>query len=89
MTATSSPSTVSISRWVPDERLVSTETFSGAPQARAVTTASFTEKDGRTHVEIFVEHQSRENRDAHLQSGMEAGLQDALRLLEEAVRELA
>lgn len=74
---------------VPDERLVSTETFSGAPEAQAVDTTTFTEKDGRTYLEILVEHQSRENRDAHLNSGMEDGLQDALRLLEEAVRDQA
>jgi hypothetical protein len=53
-----------------------------------VQTATFAEKDGRTYLEILVEHQNREDRDAHLNSGMEDGMQDALRLLEEAVREL-
>ena len=73
---------------VPDERLVSTEIFSGAPEAEALSTATFIEKDGRTYVELLVTHQSTQNRDAHLNSGMEDGLQDALRLLEEAVQEL-
>jgi len=73
---------------VPDERLVTTEQYSGAPHATAVQTATFAEKDGRTYLEILVEHQNREDRDAHLNSGMEDGMQDALRLLEEAVREL-
>ncbi|MEZ0090799.1 SRPBCC family protein [Streptacidiphilus sp. EB129] len=72
---------------VPDERLVTTETFSGVPTAQAVNTTTFTEKDGRTHLEILVAHQTRANRDEHLQSGMEDGLQDALTLLEELVRE--
>jgi len=74
---------------VPDERLVSTETFSGAPGVEALDTTTFTEKDGGTYLEILVQHQTQESRDAHLESGMEAGLQDALSLLEQAVRELA
>ena len=73
---------------VPDERLVSTEIFSGAPEAAALNTTTFTEKDGRTYVELLVTHQSRENRDAHLNSGMEDGMQDALLLLEEAAQAL-
>ena len=74
---------------VPDERLVSTEIFSGAPHAASLSTATFTEKDGRTYFELLVEHTSRENRDAHIASGMEDGLQDALTLLEGVARELA
>ena len=72
---------------VPHERLATTETFSGAPEAQAVNATTFTEKDGRTYLEILVEHQTKENRDMHIQSGMEDGLQDALILLEELVRE--
>jgi uncharacterized protein YndB with AHSA1/START domain len=71
---------------VPDERLVTTETFSGVPDAEAINTTTFTEKDGRTYLEILVEHQSTANRDGHLNSGMEGGMQDALTLLEELVR---
>jgi uncharacterized protein YndB with AHSA1/START domain len=74
---------------VPGERLVTTETFSGAPEAGAVNTTTFTEKDGRTHLEILVEHRTEANRNKQLQSGMEDGLQDALTLLEELVREPA
>ena len=72
---------------VPDERLVTTETFSGLPDAQAVTTTTFTEKDGRTYLEILTEHQTTESRDAQLNSGMEDGLEDALALLEDLVRE--
>jgi len=74
---------------VPNERLVSTETFSGTPQASAMDTVTFAEKDGRTYFEMLIEHQSKENRDAQLASGMEDGLQDALTLLEGVARELA
>lgn len=74
---------------VPDERLVTTEHFSGAPHASAVNTLVLTEKDGRTYLELLVEHDNKENRDAHLASGMEDGLQDALTLLEGVARELA
>ena len=74
---------------VPDERLVTTETFSGNPDATALTTTTFTEKDGRTYLEMLVQHQNKDNRDAHLNSGMEDGLQDALGLLEEVARDSA
>jgi uncharacterized protein YndB with AHSA1/START domain len=68
---------------VPNERLVSTEVFEGAPEAEALNTLTLTEEDGRTTVTILVEHLSKEHRDAHIASGMEEGLQDALDLLEE------
>ena len=67
---------------VPDERLVSTEVYEGAPDAPALDTVTFTEVDGRTTLEILVQHTSRENRDAHINSGMEDGLGDAMALLE-------
>lgn len=73
---------------VPDERLVSTEIYSGAPEAEAVSALTLTEKDGRTYLEILVTHQSKEFRDAHVESGMEDGLQDALDLLEGVAREM-
>lgn len=68
---------------VPDQRLVTTEVFEGAPDNEAVTTATFTDLGGRTRVEILVRHASRHARDMHLESGMESGLQRALELLEE------
>jgi uncharacterized protein YndB with AHSA1/START domain len=69
---------------VPNERIVSTEVYERVPEAEAVNTVTFTEVDGRTTVEALVQHASKENRDAHLESGMEDGLQNALDLLEEA-----
>ena len=71
---------------VPNERIVSTEAFEGIPDPDAhasVNTATFSEVDGRTTLEILVQHESKEGRDAALQSGMEDGLQDALDLLEQ------
>jgi uncharacterized protein YndB with AHSA1/START domain len=68
---------------VPDERLVFTEIFGGMPDAPAVTTLVFTEKDGRTTLTTLVQHEKKEHRDAHINSGMEAGMQDAMDLLEQ------
>jgi uncharacterized protein YndB with AHSA1/START domain len=68
---------------VPNERIVSTEIYEGMPDAEAVNTATFTETDGRTTLEILVQHSSKEARDAHIESGMEAGMQDAFDLLEQ------
>ena len=68
---------------VPNERLVSTEVYEGMPDAEALNTLTFTEVDGRTRVEMLVQHQTKEHRDGHVNSGMEAGLQDALDLREE------
>jgi uncharacterized protein YndB with AHSA1/START domain len=68
---------------VPDERIVATEVFEGMPDAPALDTVTFTEADGRTTLSILVQHSSRENRDAHINSGMEDGLQEAMTLLEQ------
>jgi uncharacterized protein YndB with AHSA1/START domain len=74
---------------VPNERIVSTETYEGVPEgvseadATTLNTATFAETDGRTTVTILVQAPSKASRDAIVESGMEAGLQDALDLLEE------
>jgi uncharacterized protein YndB with AHSA1/START domain len=68
---------------VPDERIVSTEVYEGMPDAEAVNTLTLTEVDGRTTLTVLVQHASKEHRDAHIESGMEAGMQDAMDLLEE------
>jgi uncharacterized protein YndB with AHSA1/START domain len=67
---------------VPNERLVSTEVFEGMPDAQALDTITFTEQDGRTTLSILVEHDSQQSRDAHINSGMEAGMQESLDHLE-------
>jgi uncharacterized protein YndB with AHSA1/START domain len=68
---------------VPNERIVSTEVFEGMPDAAALNTLTLAEDDGRTTLTILVEHSSKEHRDGHINSGMEAGMQDAMDLLEE------
>jgi uncharacterized protein YndB with AHSA1/START domain len=67
---------------VPNERIVSTEVFEGMPDAEAVNTMTLSEENGRTRLTILVQHQSKEHRDGHIESGMEDGMQDALDLLE-------
>lgn len=74
---------------IPDERIVSTDVFEGMPGAGAVTTATFTEKDGRTTLSLLVRHQSKEHRDGHIESGMEGGMQESLAKLEQVARSLA
>jgi uncharacterized protein YndB with AHSA1/START domain len=83
---------------VPNERIVSTEVFEGAPDAgqypsgddegAAVTTTTFTEVDGRTLMTQAVECGTREVRDAIIESGMEEGMQEAMDKLEEVARSL-
>ena len=75
---------------VPNERIVSTEVYEAMPEGEALNTLAFAENEaGRTTVTLLVEHASREHRDAHVNSGMEDGLQDALDLLEQVARSLA
>ncbi len=68
---------------VPNERLVSTEVYEGMPDGEALDTLTLAEEDGRTTLTILVEHTSKEHRDAHINSGMEAGMQEAMDLLEQ------
>jgi len=74
---------------VPGERIVSTEVYEGLPEGvseeegATVNTATFTEIDGRTTLTLLIQATSKISRDAIIDSGMEAGLQDALDLLEQ------
>ena len=67
------------------DRLVSTELFEGYPDAEAVNTLTLVERDGTTTMRVVVLHASKENRDAHLESGMEAGMQIVLDRFEDLV----
>jgi uncharacterized protein YndB with AHSA1/START domain len=71
------------------ERIVSTEVFEGVPDAAAVSTTTFAEHDGHTTLSILVQHTSQENRDTHLSSGMESGMQESMNHLAEVARSLA
>jgi uncharacterized protein YndB with AHSA1/START domain len=67
---------------VPGERIVQTETFEGAPDATALTTVTFVDSGRGTRVTVLVEHRTEADRDMHLNSGMEDGLQEAMDKLE-------
>jgi uncharacterized protein YndB with AHSA1/START domain len=68
---------------VPDERIVSTEVYEGMPEGEALNTITFSEEDGRTSMSILVQHSCKEHRDAHINSGMESGMQKSMDLLEQ------
>jgi uncharacterized protein YndB with AHSA1/START domain len=73
---------------VPDQRIVSTEVFEGMPEAAALSTMTLTEAAGRTTMALLVDHTSQENRDAHINSGMEGGMQESLAQLEQVAAAL-
>jgi uncharacterized protein YndB with AHSA1/START domain len=76
---------------VPNERIVSTEVYEGMPDAEElanVNTMTLTEQDGRTTMELLIQAANKEVRDAQIDSGMEAGMQDAYDLLEEVANSL-
>ena len=76
---------------VPNERIVSTEVYEGAPggdENGTLNTLTLTEVDGRTTLTVLVQAPSKEIRDAIIESGMEAGMQDALSLLEQVALSL-
>ena len=68
---------------VENERIVNTEVYEGFPDGEALNTLTFTEVDGRTILEVLVQHSSKEHRDGHIDSGMEGGMQEAMDLLEQ------
>lgn len=74
---------------VPNERIVSTEVFEDVPDAAALNTLTLTETDDGSRLEILVQHENREHRDAHINSGMEGGMQESMDLLEEVARSLS
>jgi uncharacterized protein YndB with AHSA1/START domain len=74
---------------VPDERIVSTEVYEGMPDAVAHDTVTLTDLGGgRSRLQLLVEHLSQENRDAHVNSGMEPGMQESLSKLEQVAQSL-
>jgi uncharacterized protein YndB with AHSA1/START domain len=80
---------------VPGERIVTTEVYEDPdgqwkadPDFHAVNTITLTETDGRTMLEVLVQHTKQEHRDGHINSGMEGGMQEAYDALEEVARSL-
>jgi len=74
---------------VPNERIVTTEVYEMpgaeplAPADEPLNIIDFTEADGRTTVTLLVQCSTRDLRDTIIESGMEAGLQEGMDLLEE------
>lgn len=68
---------------VENERIVCTEVYEGMPDGEALDTVTFTEANGRTTLTMLVEHTEKAHRDAHIESGMEGGMQEAMDLLEQ------
>ena len=71
-----------------NEQVVSTEVYEGMPEGESLNTATFTEVGGRTTLTILVQHQSQEHRDAHINSGMETGMQKAMDVPEQVALSL-
>jgi len=66
-------------------RLVNTEVFEGLPDPddhTGLVTVTFTEQDGRTHLEMLCEYKDQADRDAVVASGMEGGMQESMDQLE-------
>jgi uncharacterized protein YndB with AHSA1/START domain len=78
-----------------NERIVSTEIYEGLPEGvseeegATLNTATFIETNGSTTLTLLVQAANKISRDAIIDSGMEAGLQDALDLLDEVASSLA
>ncbi len=71
---------------VPNEKIVSTEAYEGAPDPddnATLNTVTLTERDGVTFLECIVDCPSKFVRDMIIESGMEGGLQKSYDLLEQ------
>ena len=75
---------------VPNEKLVNTEIFEGAPEGgAALVTCTFEDLgDGRTRLHMLTSVDSQEIRDMIIGTGMESGAQEGLDILEQIAIEL-
>jgi uncharacterized protein YndB with AHSA1/START domain len=74
---------------VPEERIVWTEVYEGAPEGEpAECTATFTESGGRTTLELLTRVESKAVRDMIVETGMEHGVQEQMEILDEILRTL-
>jgi uncharacterized protein YndB with AHSA1/START domain len=74
---------------IPNEQIVSTEVFEGMPDGEALVTTTLTETNERTLMTMLVQHSNKAARDAHINSGMEHGMQAAMDLLEQVAISLS
>jgi uncharacterized protein YndB with AHSA1/START domain len=61
---------------VPPERMVYTEGWEAMPGHDYLVTATLTEDAGKTTLTSRLQYKSREDRDGHVQSGMEPGMRE-------------
>jgi uncharacterized protein YndB with AHSA1/START domain len=76
---------------VPDQRIVNTEVYEmpGVPEGKpAINVVTFNEANGRTTLTLLVQTESRQDRDAIIDSGMEVGMQEQMDLLEQVANTL-
>jgi len=73
---------------VPNERIVSTEIYEGAPDAVSINTVTLEEENGQTTLTTLGEYPSKEIRDIVINSGMEGGMQESFDHLEQVARSL-
>ncbi|PCC72956.1 Uncharacterized conserved protein YndB, AHSA1/START domain [Nannocystis exedens] len=66
-------------------RVVSTEVYEGFPDGEALNTVTLEEVGGVTTMRTLVQHSCKEHRDAHINSGMESGMQVSYNRLEDVV----
>ena len=69
------------------ERVVRTFVFEPMPDAAALETLELTEADGKTTITTTTLHKTVENRDGHVNSGMEAGMTEGYARLDELLAE--
>jgi uncharacterized protein YndB with AHSA1/START domain len=74
---------------VPPARMVTTEGFEGMPGHEHIATLTLDEHHGRTTLTNTLLYQSVEDRDGHIQSGMEPGMRETLDRLAELLATLA
>jgi uncharacterized protein YndB with AHSA1/START domain len=71
------------------DRLVFTERYEPVPQSEHLVTLTFEERNGVTTLTHHILHASKENRDGHLQSGMDRGLPDLFARLDAVLDSMA
>ena len=67
----------------PPERVVRTFVFEPIPDAAALETRELEEHDGRTTIKTTTVHKTVENRDGHVQSGLDKGMAEGYARLDE------
>jgi uncharacterized protein YndB with AHSA1/START domain len=64
-------------------RLVFSERYEAIPGSDHTVALTFEEREGVTTLAMRITHETKENRDGHLKSGMETGLQESFNRIEQ------